>query len=64
MEKEIAEKVLREIKEKYCLINKQEKLLAKAYELLTEWSEEGESEEVLEELYKTVEQLKEEGYKF
>lgn len=45
-------------------MNKQEMLLAKAHELLAEWSEKGESEEVLEELYKTVEQLKEEGYKF
>ena len=44
-------------------MNKQEMLLAKAHELLAEWCEE-ESEEVLEELYKTVEQLKDMGYKF
>lgn len=45
-------------------MNKQELLLERAYTLLTEWCEEGEAEEVLEELYKTIEQLKAEGYKF
>lgn len=45
-------------------MNNQEILLARAYELLTEWCEEGESEEVLEQLYQTVEELKQIGYKF
>ena len=45
-------------------MNNQEKLLARAYELLSEWCEEGESDEVLEQLYQTVEELKRIGYKF
>ena len=44
------------------VMNEQELLLAKAYELLSEWCEEGESEEVLEQLYQTVEELKNKGY--
>lgn len=43
-------------------MNEQELLLTKAYELLSEWSEEGESDIVLEELYRTVEELKRIGY--
>lgn len=46
------------------IMNNQELLLARAYELLTEWCEEGESEETLEQLYQTVEELKRIGYKF
>ena len=45
-------------------MNEQELLLSKAYELLSEWCEEGESEETLEQLYQTVEELKRIGYKF
>ena len=45
-------------------MNEQELLLSRAYELLSEWSEEGESEETLEQLYQTVEELKRIGYKF
>ena len=45
-------------------MNEQELLLSRAYELLSEWSEEGESEETLEQLYRTVEELKRIGYKF
>ena len=45
-------------------MNKQEELLSKAYELLSEWCEEGESEETLEQLYHVVEELKQIGYKF
>ena len=43
-------------------MNEQEMLLARAYELLQEWSECGESDAVLEELYRTVEELKNKGY--
>ena len=43
-------------------MNEQELLLSRAYELLSEWSEEGESEETLEQLYQTVEELKNKGY--
>ena len=46
------------------VMNEQELLLSRAYELLSEWCEEGESEEVLEQLYQTVEELKQIGYKF
>ena len=45
-------------------MNNQELLLSRAYELLSEWCEEGESEETLEQLYQTVEELKRIGYKF
>lgn len=45
-------------------MNEQELLLSRAYELLSEWSEEGESDETLEQLYHVVEELKQIGYKF
>ena len=44
------------------VMNEQELLLSRAYELLSEWCEEGESEETLEQLYHVVEELKNKGY--
>ena len=45
-------------------MNNQELLLSRAYELLSEWCEEGESEETLAQLYQVVQELKQIGYKF